>query len=42
MLRRMMARQIKAVAAGGDPPGVAFAPADDTVAIEGGNYFEDV
>ena len=40
MLRRMMARQIKAVAAGGDPPGVIFEAADEVVAIEGGNYFE--
>ena len=38
MLRRMMARQIKAVADGGDPPGVVF-QGDDMVAIEGGNYF---
>ncbi|MGN6426688.1 MAG: Rieske 2Fe-2S domain-containing protein [Leifsonia sp.] len=40
MVRRMMAKQIKLVAQGGTPPGVAFDEADRLVHIEGGNYFE--
>lgn len=40
MLRRMMAKQIRNVAGGGDPPGVIF-DGNDVIAIEGGNFFED-
>ncbi|MCR2817410.1 aromatic ring-hydroxylating dioxygenase subunit alpha [Microbacterium sp. zg.Y1090] len=40
MIRRMMAKQIRAVAGGGDPVGVVFDEADRVVRIEGGNYFE--
>jgi len=40
MLRRMMAKQIRNVADGGDPPGLVYDAADEVVAIEGGNYFE--
>lgn len=40
MLRRMMAKQIRNVADGGDPPGVIF-DGNDVIAIEGGNFFED-
>lgn len=40
MLRRMMTKQIRHVADGGDPPGVIF-DGDDVIAIEGGNFFED-
>ena len=40
MLRRMMAKQIRNVADGGDPPGVIF-HGNDVIAIEGGNFFED-
>lgn len=38
MLRRMMARVANAVAAGEDPPGVAFDEADALVQIHGGAY----
>ena len=40
MLRRMMAKQTKLVAQGGDPVGLRFDADDDLVRIEGGNYFE--
>ena len=40
MVRRMMAKQVKLVAQGGTPVGVAFDEADRLVRIEGGNYFE--
>lgn len=40
MLRRMMAKQIRAVAGGADPVGVAFTEDRAVVPIEGGNYFE--
>lgn len=40
MIRRMMAKQHRAVAAGGDPVGVSFDEAERLVRIEGGNYFE--
>lgn len=40
MIRRMMAKQHRAVAGGGDPVGVIFDEADALVRIEGGNYFE--
>jgi nitrite reductase/ring-hydroxylating ferredoxin subunit len=40
MVRRMMAKQVKLVAQGGIPAGVAFEEADRLVRIEGGNYFE--
>jgi nitrite reductase/ring-hydroxylating ferredoxin subunit len=40
MIRRMMAKQHRAVAAGGDPVGVNFDEAERLVRIEGGNYFE--
>lgn len=40
MLRRMMAKQIRAVAQGKTPPGVIYDEADLVVPIEGGNYFE--
>jgi phenylpropionate dioxygenase-like ring-hydroxylating dioxygenase large terminal subunit len=42
MLRRMMARVVKSVAAGGDPPGVAYDDDDALVAIVAGNFFEEV
>lgn len=40
MIRRMMAKQHRAVAAGGDPVGVSFDESERLVRIEGGNYFE--
>jgi len=40
MVRRMMAKQTRLVAGGGDPVGVVFDEADRIVRIEGGNYFE--
>ena len=40
MVRRMMAKQNRLVASGGDPAGVVFDEADRVVRIEGGNYFE--
>ena len=40
MVRRMMAKQNRLVAEGGDPAGVIFDTADAIVRIEGGNYFE--
>jgi len=40
MVRRMMAKQARLVASGGDPAGVVFDEADALVRIEGGNYFE--
>lgn len=40
MIRRMMAKQHRAVAAGGDPIGVSFDESERLVRIEGGNYFE--
>ncbi len=39
MLRRMMAKQVRAVAAGNDPVGVIRDPADEVVHITGGNFF---
>ena len=40
MVRRMMAKQNRLVADGGDPAGVIFDEADAVVRIEGGNYFQ--
>ncbi|QNA92144.1 MULTISPECIES: aromatic ring-hydroxylating dioxygenase subunit alpha [unclassified Microbacterium] len=40
MIRRMMAKQHRAVAGGGDPVGVFFDDSERLVRIEGGNYFE--
>jgi nitrite reductase/ring-hydroxylating ferredoxin subunit len=40
MIRRMMAKQHRAVAAGGDPVGVSYDESERLVRIEGGNYFE--
>jgi nitrite reductase/ring-hydroxylating ferredoxin subunit len=40
MIRRMMAKQHRAVAGGGDPVGVVFDESERLVRIEGGNYFE--
>lgn len=40
MVRRMMAKQVKLVAQGGDPAGVVFDEASVVVPITGGNYFE--
>ncbi|MFI8634227.1 Rieske 2Fe-2S domain-containing protein [Microbacterium sp. NPDC077663] len=40
MLRRMMAKQVRAVEGGGDPVAVSFTEEDALVRIEGGNYFE--
>ena len=40
MIRRMMAKQHRAVAAGGDPVGVFFDESERLIRIEGGNYFE--
>jgi nitrite reductase/ring-hydroxylating ferredoxin subunit len=40
MIRRMMAKQHRAVAGGGDPVGVFFDESERLVRIEGGNYFE--
>ena len=42
MLRRMMAKQIRALDKGENPPGLVFEESERVVAIEGGNYFEDV
>ena len=36
----MMAKQHRAVAAGGDPVGVFFDESERLIRIEGGNYFE--
>ncbi|MEZ7130498.1 Rieske 2Fe-2S domain-containing protein [Nonomuraea sp. AD125B] len=41
MLRRLMAKQVRAVAAGQDPIGVIRDPADEVVTITGGNFFLD-
>ena len=38
MLRRLLARQIKAVQDGGDPLGVSFDPANDLVKLDAGNF----
>lgn len=40
MLRRMMARQIRAVAQGESPAGAVFDEAGAVIRVEGGNYFE--
>lgn len=40
MIRRMMAKQHRAVAGGGDPVGVFFDESERLIRIEGGNYFE--
>lgn len=40
MLRRMMARQIRRVADGGDPPGLIHDDADVVVPITGGNFLD--
>lgn len=40
MLRRMMAKQIRTVADGGNPPGVVYDQEDLVVQIQGGNFFE--
>ncbi len=40
MIRRMMAKQHRAVAGGGDPVGVFFDESQRLIRIEGGNYFE--
>lgn len=40
MVRRMMAKQSRLVADGGDPAGVVYEQGDALVRIEGGNYFE--
>src|SRR5262249_554965 len=41
MLRRLLQRQLDAVAAGGDPLGVSFDPATPPVVFEAGNYILD-
>ena len=41
MLRRLLQRQLDAVAAGGDPVGVSFDPAAPPVVFEAGNYILD-
>jgi phenylpropionate dioxygenase-like ring-hydroxylating dioxygenase large terminal subunit len=41
MLRRLLARQIKAVQDGGDPMGVSFDPANDLVKLAAGNFLVD-
>jgi hypothetical protein len=41
MLRRLLQRQLDAVAAGGDPVGVSFDPATPPVVFEAGNYVLD-
>jgi hypothetical protein len=38
MLRRLLQRQLDAIAAGNDPAGVSFDPATPPVAFEAGNY----
>jgi nitrite reductase/ring-hydroxylating ferredoxin subunit len=38
MLRRLLARQIKAVQDGGDPLGASFDPANDLVKLDAGNF----
>ncbi|MFD7870243.1 Rieske 2Fe-2S domain-containing protein [Microbacterium sp. NPDC059771] len=40
MIRRMMAKQHRAVAGGGDPVGVFFDESERLIRIESGNYFE--
>ncbi len=40
MLRRRLRREIEVVAAGRDPIGLIFDPADELVAVEAGNYLE--
>ncbi|MSQ73205.1 MAG: aromatic ring-hydroxylating dioxygenase subunit alpha [Betaproteobacteria bacterium] len=40
MLRRMLERQLDAIAAGGDPAGVSFDPDAAPVRFEAGNYIE--
>ena len=39
MLRRMVAQQVRHVADGGDPVGVAYEPGTETIRSEAGNYF---
>ena len=39
MQRRALRRAIETVAAGGDPPGVAFDDADATIHLPSGNYY---
>jgi hypothetical protein len=41
MLRRLLQRQLDAVAAGSDPAGVSFDPATPPVVFEAGNYILD-
>ena len=41
MLRRLLQRQLDAVASGGDPAGVGFDPAAPPVVFEAGNYILD-
>ena len=38
MLRRLLHRQVNAVARGEDPPGVSFDPAASPVKFEAGNF----
>jgi hypothetical protein len=39
MMRRMLREQIKAVAQGGDPLGVAFDPEGAMIKVPSGNFF---
>jgi hypothetical protein len=39
MVRRMLKEQMKLVAEGGDPIGVAFDPAQATIHVRSGNFF---
>ena len=39
MQRRMLRRALETVAAGGDPPGVAFDEADATIRVPSGNFY---
>jgi hypothetical protein len=41
MLRRLLQRQLDAVASGADPAGVSFDPAAAPVVFEAGNYILD-
>jgi hypothetical protein len=41
MLRRLLLKQIDAVAAGQDPVGVHFEPGSETVVIPSGNFYAD-
>ncbi len=39
ILRRLVAQQVRHVANGGDPAGVAFEPGEELIRSEAGNFF---